>query len=695
MEILHPTFMRWVKGIVCLVLLTCAVRVPAQFETFKRNVAHTKARLLLSHETAKPGETITAGIELTMDEGWHTYWQNAGDSGDATKVFWNLPKEFSAGAIQWPVPEKFVDKEVDLTTFVFHNRAVLLVPLKVAADATAGPRELSALVKWLECQTSCVPGSNLVSATLTIGADSKPSANAALIAEAQRKLPSKQLPGTAVAKWDAPAGAPKRPLVIEWSVDSKNVDFFPFTHGDATVSARSDILPGGGKVLLRKTVEKTGGDWPKDIRGLLVRDENGATAGYEVALPIAGLSGGAMMNTSGKSLWLWLIYAFIGGLILNVMPCVLPVIALKILGFVAQSREEPRRVRVLGLLYAIGVVLSFIVLAGVVISAGKAATWGMQFQDRRFLIAITALVTLVALNLFGVFEVTLSGRAMSAAGVAASQHGSAGAFFNGVLAVVLATPCTAPFLGAAVGFALTQSAITILLIFVSVGLGLAFPYVVLSWSPRLMRFMPKPGAWMEKFKNAMGFPMLAAAIWLFTLATPHFGKHAPFWLGIFLLLISIAAWVWGQFIQRRARHQALAVFAILLALGSGAYALTQLNSGEDWPAWSTAAVDKARADGHPVFVDFTAEWCAICKANERSSIQVKSVQQKLKEIGAVTLIGDNTREDPTITAELQKHGRAGVPLVLVYPKDPGKPPIVLPELLTPGIVLKALDEAAK
>jgi thiol:disulfide interchange protein DsbD len=284
---------------------------------------------------------------------------------------------------------------------------------------------------------------------------------------------------------------------------------------------------------------------------------------------------------------------------------------------------------------------------------------------------------------------------MSAAGSAASKHGSAGAFFNGVLAVVLATPCTAPFLGAAVGFAFTQPARVIVLVFLTVAVGLAFPYVLLSWSPRLLKFMPKPGAWMEKFKNAMGFPMLAAAIWLFTLATPHFGKRAPFWLGMFLVFLAIAAWVWGQFVQRGARHKSFAVLAVLLSFCGCAYALTQLKAGEEWPAWSAAAVEKARAEGHPVFVDFTADWCAICKANERSSIKVKSVQQKLKEIGAVTLIGDNTKEDPTITAELQKHGRAGVPLVLVFPKDTSKPPIVLPELLTPGVVLKALDDAAK
>lgn len=545
--------MRLARGIVCL-LLAMGFGASAQFTTFTKNARHTKARLVLSHEVAKPGETVTAAIELTMDEGWHTYWENGGDSGIATSIHWSLPATLSASAIRWPVPEKFIDKEVDSTTFVFHGRAVLLVPVAIASNAPLGAIEIDALVKWLECQTACVPGSNLVHATLTVGNESKPGAEAALIVEAQRKLPSAQLPGRAVARWDGPASAAKRALVIEWSTDAVAPDFFPLTQSNFTVSAKTEIVSATpGKLLLRKFAEKQDGDWPGEVRGLLVRKESDALAGYEVALPLApGAVAGTPAAGAQGSLATFLLYAFIGGLILNIMPCVLPVIALKILGFVQQSREHPRRVRTLGLLYALGVVVSFVVLAGFVIgikATGQKAGWGMQFSNPQFIIVLTTIVTLVALNLFGVFELTLGGSAMNVAGQAASRHGSAGAFMNGVLATTLATPCTAPFLGPALGFAFAQPAHMIVLFFVTIALGLAFPYIVLSWNPKLLKFLPKPGVWMERFKNAMGFPMLATAMWLFTLTITHYGKRVV-WLGVFLVVIAFAAWVFGEFVQR-------------------------------------------------------------------------------------------------------------------------------------------------
>ena len=409
-------------------------------------------------------------------------------------------------------------------------------------------------------------------------------------------------------------------------------------------------------------MEKSGGDWPAKISGLLVgKVVDDSAVAYEVTLspaPAAASGTPATKPTGSKLSLLGALFgALLGGFILNVMPCVLPVISLKILSFVNQSKEEPRRVRQLGLLYALGVLVSFLVMAGFVIGvqqAGKLASWGMQFQNPIFLVAITTLVTLVALNLFGLFEVTLAGSAMGAAGNLAAKEGNSGAFFNGVLAVVLATPCTAPFLGAALGFAFAQPPALIVLIFLTVGVGLALPYVILSWSPGLMKFMPRPGAWMEKFKIAMGFPMLATAIWLYSLATPNFGKKAAFWLGLFLVLLALAAWIWGEFIQRGRKRKALAVGVILLALASSGYCLTQMKDSETWQPWSAEAVARARAQGRPVFVDFTADWCAICQVNKRTSIDVAEVQAKLKEINAVFLIGDYTREDNAITAELKK-----------------------------------------
>jgi thiol:disulfide interchange protein len=368
------------------------------------------------------------------------------------------------------------------------------------------------------------------------------------------------------------------------------------------------------------------------------------------------------------------------------------------------------------LIYALGVLISFLVLAGIVIgvkAAGHHAGWGMQFGNPIFIVCLTTLVTLVALNLFGVFEVTLGGRALDAAGGLAAKHGAAGAFFNGVLATALATPCTAPFLSIALGFAFAQSSPTIVLIFLFVGLGLASPYVLLSCNPALLKFLPRPGAWMEKFKIAMGFPMLATAVWLFNLASGDYGKNV-LWLGVFLVVVAFAAWIFGEFFQRGRKHKTVAAIVTLVLLAGGyifalekeldwrtpmtagdsATSLKESPDGIDWQRWSPEAIAAARAKGQVVIVDFTADWCLTCQVNKKTSIEIPSVRKKLKDLDAVAFVGDYTHFPDRITAELNCYQRAGVPLVLIYPKSPGVPPMVLPEILTPGIVLRALDRAS-
>jgi thiol:disulfide interchange protein len=319
----------------------------------------------------------------------------------------------------------------------------------------------------------------------------------------------------------------------------------------------------------------------------------------------------------------------------------------------------------------------------------------------------------VALNLFGLFEVTLGGGTLTAAAELAGREGGAGAFFNGVLATALATPCTAPFLGSALGVALFQPPAIIVLVFLTVGAGLALPYVVLSFVPAWLKLLPKPGAWMEKFKIAMGFPMLGTAVWLFSIAQTHYGKRV-WWLGVFLVVLALSAWIYGEFVQRgQQRRRLAAIIAALLLAGGYAYAvegqlrwrapaetgppgnLQESPEGIAWLAWSPLAVQKACADGRPVFVDFTADWCVTCQANKKTSIEIPSVRARLKEINAVSLLGDYTKVPPAITEELRRFGRAGVPLVLVYPKNSSAPPVVLPELLTPSIVLNALEKAAQ
>ena len=695
--------------------------------------AATKAALLLSHDAARAGDVVTAAVRLQMAPGWHTYWRNSGESGSPTKIEWELPAGITAGEIQWPVPEK--DALDGLTTYIHHGEIFLLVPLTLASGVSAGPAAIKAKVSWIECEKQCVPGGGNVNATLTIGEATTPSAAAAAIEAARKRLPEPGAVVAAKAAWDAPAKGKSRPALLEWKPrhPAAKFDFYPDASRDFEVLAATERLKSDGvNARLRKVIESTKGVWPERLTGVLVElDAKGkALAAFEVSLPMATAAAAGNASaapssvvatpkkpTTETSLFAMLGLAFIGGLILNIMPCVLPVIALKILGFVNQSREAPGRVRKLGLVYGLGVLCSFLVLAGMIIGvqrAGRDASWGMQFQNPQFLIAITTLVVLVALNLFGVFEVSLGGTAMGAAGELASREGASGAFFNGVLATVLATPCSAPFLGFALGFAFTQQPLIIVLMFLTVGCGLALPYVVLSWEPAWLKFLPKPGAWMEKFKNVMGFPMLATAVWLFSLTVTHYGKRGALWFGMFLVVLSLALWVWGEFVQRGTKRQGLAMaISALLATGGFVYAmevelqwrapvaaaavggsLKESPDGIDWQPWSAAAVTAARAAGRPVFVDFTADWCVTCQANKKTSIEIAAVRAKLKAINAVALLADYTRENPVMAAELKRFGRAGVPLVVVYPRHAADAPLVLPEVLTPGLVLVALEQAA-
>ena len=684
--------------------------------------AHTQARLLLDLATARPGDTVLAGVHLRMDPNWHTYWRNPGASGMATTIHWDLPTGVTAGAIKWPLPDKL--PEQDLTTYVYHDETVLLVPLTISADAK-GDLKISAKVAWLECEVQCLPGSDEVSANLKVSETNQVSPNAVFLQSWLKRVPQQDLSLVPASWWDGPAQGSKRKLILQWKTvaGSEEPDFYPDAAKVFEITGETEVLTAPpGHVRLRKTVQKLS-DWPTEVSGVVATGNRSERTGYEVRVPIADFEGAAVQkstaanpsNSPANQLWKILLSAFIGGLILNIMPCVLPVIALKVLGFVSQANDNPARVRKMGLIYALGVWTSFALMAGLVIgvkAAGHQAGWGMQFANPQFLVILTILITLVALNLFGLFEITPGGAVMDKAGGLASRGGASGAFFNGVLATILATPCTAPFLGAALGFAFAANAGTILLVFTFVAAGLAAPYVLLSWNPSWLKFLPKPGVWMDRFKVAMGFPMLATAAWLFSLTQGHYGGKT-LWFMLFLILLGMAVWIYGQFVQRStSRRFPALVVVILLVAGGYVFALEKQmqwrsaeapasptaplsKNGIPWEPWSEQAVAQARAQGRPVLVDFTADWCLTCQANKKFAIEIPSVRSRLKEIDAVTLLGDYTRLPAEITRELQRFGRAGVPLVLVYPRNQEQPPIVLPEALTPGMVLDALDRAAR
>ncbi len=675
----------------------------------------TQIRLLLSAESARPGDVIWAGLEMDMPSPWHTYWRNGGDAGEATEIKWTLPKGVTAGEINWPLPEKEIDTAGDtsLVTYIYTNRVVLLVPLTLDKSLPAGPLTLTASAKWMECSDICVMADKEVSATLAIGAAARLSPDAAVIENWRQKVPLPDTVSNAAAFWDIkPPMTNAHGLILEWKTNAAPADFYPYSNATFEVEGTTESLSGpAGTIRFHKVVGKSEGDWPKQIDGVLAGRTNSADRfGQEEHLaiqPPAAVVQKAEALAQTGSILAMLFLAFVGGLILNVMPCVLPVIALKILGFVNQSREEPRRVRQLGAVYGLGVLVSFLVLTGLAIGAQRAggvANWGDAFRNPQFQVILTILMTLIALNLFGVFEITLRGKALGAASELSAKPGFPGAFFNGVLATLLATPCTAPFLGVALAFAFTQPPQITILVFLAVGLGLAFPFVLLCCNPRLLKLMPKPGAWMEKFKNAMGFPMLATAVWLMWVSSSR--EDDELWLGLFLVVLALAAWIWGQFVQRGARRRALAAVICLLLLGADYWYVLEARlqwrsppqtkmAGIDWKTWSASAVEEARRAGHPVLVDFTAKSCLTCKLNLASSIEIDRTRAKLRQIGAVAFKADYTQQDPAIAQELRRFNTSGVPLVLVYSKDPAKAPQVLPTFLTPSIVLNALDQAAK
>jgi thiol:disulfide interchange protein len=690
---------------------------------------NTKVDLLLDHEVAAPGQTIVAAVRLKMPEGWHTYWKNPGDSGKATAINWQLPAGMTAGDIEWPVPEKYESE--GFFTYVFHDELLLRVPITISPEVALGPTAIRATVDWLECKELCLPGKAEVSASLTIARDPRQSVAAGLIESWMKRLPVTDQELVVAARWaDENTAADQRQLILEASLPNADAitDFIPFIDPGVEIGAISEVeVDPNGSTTIQKSVVRFGdADWPATVSGILITAPGSAVPAHQFTAAIAAGGLAAMIAsedpatssqapTAATSLLLMLLYAFIGGLILNIMPCVLPVIALKILGFVQQSQQSPARGRMLGLIFGAGVLGSFLVLAGMILAlkaTGQAVGWGMQFQNPQFVLLMTVLVLVVALNFFGLFEFTFGSRAVNAAGRASGTQGPLGAFFNGVLATLLGTPCTAPFLAPALGFALVQPASVIIPMFLAIGSGLAFPYVLLCFQPAWLKFLPKPGAWMDTFKKAMGFPLLATALWLYTVAFPRFGEEGALWFGLFLVLIALAIWIWGQFIQLRRGRRGVTVTVLVLVLGIAYFYVLEgqlqwrapartattpgvmESGGIRWEPWSHAAIAAAQAAGRPVFVDFTARWCPNCIVNKKTSVEIESVRRNVEEYNVLMLRADYTDNDDRITAELERFQRSAIPMNLVYSPNPDEPPQLLPPTLTPGIVLEALEKAA-
>ena len=681
---------------------------------------HVQASLVADAQGISPGGTIHVALRQVIEKDWHTYWRNSGDAGAPTEIQWALPPGFTAGDIVWATPGRHMTGP--LMNYGYQDE--VLLPVAITAPRTAKVGEavtLKAKVYLLVCADVCVPEDADVAITLPVTA--APAAADLQWGEAIAKaLQAAPKPAGLTAVFQP--GKTGLSLAVTGDVlkgaDVAGAYFYPYSPTVLDHAKPQAIERGPEGLTLSLAPPAAGytdGKPPTEMAGVLALKgkayEITATPG---ALPPGAAGLGAPpaeaaptgKPSDGLGLVAAIAFAFMGGLILNLMPCVFPVLAMKAASLAGHAHEHAAARRQ-GLAFLAGVLATFLGLAGLLIAVragGAAVGWGFQLQSPPVVAVLALLMLAVALNLSGLFEI---GASLQGVGQDfASKGGLAGAFFTGALAVVVAAPCTAPFMAPALGWALTQDPASALAVFAGLGLGFAAPFTLAAFAPALLSRLPRPGAWMETFRRVMSFPMYAAAGWLAWVLTVQAGSDALARLLALAVVLALAAWLFGLAQHRQAAGKGAAAPALsgaVLALAALAGAVwpayaTPMASGEGadaaipYEAWSPEAVAAAQAAGKPVFVNFTAAWCVTCQVNERVAFSTPQAAAAFKAAGAVYLKADWTRKDAVIEAELAKHGRAGVPLYLVYPKSGGEPEI-LPQLLTPQILSAAVEKAAK
>ncbi|WP_296596675.1 protein-disulfide reductase DsbD [Phenylobacterium sp.] len=705
--------MRFLMGALsALILSSAAAAQPV-------NTGHLTAELVAASQGVAPGQTVTVALRQKIQQGWHTYWRNAGDSGEPTKITWTLPPGWTASDFTWPAPKRL--PVGPLTNYGYDGE--VLLPVTVTAPAGAAPGStvtLKAVANFLVCADICVPEDANLSLQLPITAGPAP-ADPQWGAKIVRTIAEAPKPAGLTAAFEKQGEAVKLAIVgpALKGADMAGAYFFPFagTIIDHAKPQAIDRGPEGLTLSLPPGYDFQSPTPPKSLAGVLEVDgkayELTAAAGPLPAgaaglgpppVKIAAPAGAANLGLASAAA-----LALVGGLILNLMPCVFPVLAMKAASLAGHGGHDAAARRQ-GLAFGGGVLVTFLGLAATLIAlraAGSAVGWGFQLQDPPVVAALALLMLLVALNLSGVFEI---GTSLQGVGTdLAARGGLSGSFFTGVLAVVVAAPCTAPFMGPALGWALTQPPAAALVVFLALGIGFALPFVAVAFVPGLLSRLPRPGPWMDIFKKALAFPMYAAVAWLVWVLTVQVGSDAvPRILGAAVAL-ALAAWIAGAAQRQHAsgrHHVGLAAAATLV----GAVAVV---GGVLWPAYSLAETPTAsgeakldeqaytpeklatlQAEGRPVLVNYTAAWCVSCQVNDRVALSTNAVSEALKRNNAVYLKADWTKRDASIAAELARFGRAGVPLYLVYGAKGGEP-VILPSILTEGVVVKALDAAGK
>lgn len=686
------------------------------------NTGHIEAELVAQDAAAVPGATIYVALRQKIQPGWHTYWRNPGDAGAATEIVWTLPAGWSAGDIVWATPEQ--TRVGPLLDYAYKGEVLLPVPITVPASARPGSTvTLKAAANFLVCEEICIPEDAVLTLDLPIvaGVPGPDPTWGAVVAKALADAP-KPAGLKAVFKRDGTAltlavtGAPLK------GADLAGAYFFPYSGKVIDHAAAQTIERGPEGLTLGLTpgYDFTSGTPPTELAGVLALKgqayEITATPG-EPPATAAGL--GPPPAPAGpldvKALATALVFAFLGGLILNLMPCVFPVLSMKAASLAGHA-HDPGKTRLQGLAFLVGVIATFLALAGLLIAVragGAAVGWGFQLQSPVVVASLALVMLLVALNMSGVFEFGTSVQGVG--GSISARGGVTGAFFTGALAVVVAAPCTAPFMAGALGFALTQPPLVSLSVFLALALGFAAPFVILAFAPALLARLPRPGVWMDTLKKGLAFPMYGTAAWLVWVFSQQAGSLALGQVFAAAVLVGFGAWLWGHAQTRRAVGKPSRVSLVLAILAlAGAIALTALTvqaappvttqaatgaspapSGPGLTAepWSPERVAALQAEGRPILVDFTAAWCVTCQVNEKVALSGAAVAQAFRDRNAVLLKADWTNRDATIAAALAEHGRAGVPLYLVYPAK-GGPPVILPQLLTEGLVIEAIETAA-
>ncbi len=650
---------------------------------------HVKTTIVPESKTIKPGKEFLVGVLFEIEPKWHIYYKEAGEAGMPTSIEWKLPPGFTHGELLWQTPHKFIDSGI--TTYGYKDKTLIAVKVTPPADLPTGkPVKIEADIKWLSCKEICLPGKGTATFDLPVSADEPDKANAAAFAGIGFNAPVTTLPDEA-----GHAGGTEVTPVASTSTGGG-----PTTGTSESTTATTNPPAATDNPASTSTTGSSAA--PGDTDKVL--DE------------IFGKEG---ESKPAESVFYYFGFALLGGLILNVMPCVLPVIAIKVMSFIEQADDEPARVRLLGLTFSAGIISSFLALALVVLgirAAGQSVGWGFQFQYPGFVIIMSTIVLLLALSLFGLFYVSFSA-GQDGLDKLASKEGFVGTFFKGVLATTLSTPCTAPFLGTALGFAFAQPEWVVLGIFFMSGLGMSLPYLLFTAFPSLMKFCPKPGVWMEKFKESMGFVLMATVVWLLFVLGQQVGPEGQMWATYFLLTIALSSWIISRYTDltstqdKKIKVWSVAAVislaggyffilnqpSIALSLG-GVKAKTEVASTEAadstvWKPFTIKTLQESVAQNKTIFLDFTADWCLTCKSNEKLFLNTPEVKEKFRELKVDTIKADWTTQDPDITKILNRFGRSGVPLYVVIPAGRPKERIVLPEVINQGLVLETLSKA--